>query len=82
MLPLLVFEILYYLSEDGRSPFEEWYLSLNASAGLRIATAIRRLKLGNTSNVSPLEKECSNIVSISARVTECISVCIQRGRSF
>ena len=51
MLPFLVLEVRYYLSEDGRSPFEEWFSSVDSVARAKVAAAIARLEQGNTSNV-------------------------------
>lgn len=51
MLPLPVLDVRYYLSEDGRSPFEEWFSSVESGARAKVAIAIARLEQGNTSNV-------------------------------
>jgi len=51
MLPSSVLEVRYYLSEDGRSPFEEWFSSVESVARAKLAIAIARLEQGNTSNV-------------------------------
>ncbi len=51
MLPSPVLEVRYYLSEDGRSPFEEWFSSVDSAARAKVATAIARLEHGNTANV-------------------------------
>jgi putative addiction module killer protein len=40
-----------YLPESGKSPFAEWFNSLNAPASAKVATAILRLEAGNFSNV-------------------------------
>lgn len=49
-------EIRYYVSEDGRSPFEEWFSSVDSAARAKVATAIARLEQGNTSNVESVGK--------------------------
>ena len=36
-------EIRYYVSEDGRSPFQEWFSSVDSAARAKVATAIARL---------------------------------------
>ena len=51
MLPLNVLEVRYYISEGGRSQFEEWFSSVESAARAKIAAAISRLEQGNTSNV-------------------------------
>ena len=44
-------EVREYLTEDGSSPYKEWFDSLDAQAAAKITTAKLRLELGNTSNV-------------------------------
>jgi putative addiction module killer protein len=51
MLPLWPVEILEYLDRNGRSPYAEWFESLSAPAGAKVAVAITRLAQGNFSNV-------------------------------
>lgn len=43
--------VLEYLDRAGSSPFAVWFRSLDATAAAKVTTAIRRLELGNTSNV-------------------------------
>jgi putative addiction module killer protein len=40
-----------YLDRSGRSPYAEWFESLNAQAAAKVAIAITRLGQGNYSNV-------------------------------
>ncbi|RHW18200.1 type II toxin-antitoxin system RelE/ParE family toxin [Sphingomonas gilva] len=40
-----------YVREDGSCPFRAWFDDLDAHAAAKVATAIVRLELGNTSNV-------------------------------
>jgi len=49
-------EIRYYISEDGRSPFQEWFSSVDSAARAKVTTAITRLEQGNTSNVESVGK--------------------------
>lgn len=51
MLPSAVFEVRYYLSPDGRSPFENWFVTLDPTARAKLTVALTRLEQGNTSNV-------------------------------
>lgn len=44
-------DIREYETEDGRSPFAEWFDDLDATAAAKVTTALTRLGLGNTSNV-------------------------------
>jgi putative addiction module killer protein len=46
-----VLEVRYYVSEEGRSPFEEWFSSVDSAARAKVAAMISRLEQGNTSNV-------------------------------
>jgi putative addiction module killer protein len=39
------------VSEEGRSPFEEWFSSVDSAARAKVAAMISRLEQGNTSNV-------------------------------
>ena len=40
------FEIREY-TEDGRSPYEEWFNALDAATAARVNTYVRRLEVGN-----------------------------------
>ena len=40
-----------YLKEDGTSPYQKWFNSLDYVAAAKITVAISRLELGNTSNI-------------------------------
>ncbi|MCK4622751.1 MAG: type II toxin-antitoxin system RelE/ParE family toxin [Desulfuromonadales bacterium] len=43
-----------YLTREGKSPFEVWFLKLDARAAAKVTTALARLEGGNTSNVKSL----------------------------
>jgi putative addiction module killer protein len=50
-----VYEILYYVQEDGRSPFREWIKRLrDKAAKMRIAQRLRRIEDGNLGDVKPV----------------------------
>jgi len=40
-----------YIREDGFNPYQRWFNSLNVQAAAKVAVAIARLELGNTSRV-------------------------------
>ena len=40
-----------YLREDESSPYRKWFDDLDANAAAKVATALVRLEMGNTSNV-------------------------------
>lgn len=46
-------KIVEYLWE-GKSPFEKWFNTLDASPAAKITTALYRLEAGNFSNVKPV----------------------------
>jgi hypothetical protein len=72
VLPSIVFEVRYYLSEDGRSPFEEWFSSVDSAARAKVAAAIARLEQGNTRTSNWSAKEYLSTASISGLDTACI----------
>ena len=54
MLPYDMLELRYYLADDGKGLFEEWFSGLDAAAAARVAVALARLGQGNLSNVKPV----------------------------
>lgn len=40
-----------YVREDGSSPWRKWFDGLHAQAAAKVATALLRLEMGNTSRV-------------------------------
>lgn len=44
-----------YITEDGKSPFEEWFTDLNAQAANKVNTYLTRIEQGNTSSLKPLK---------------------------
>jgi len=44
-----------YVDENGRSPFAEWFDTLEPRAAGKITTAILRMEQGNFSNVSGID---------------------------
>src|SRR5438045_2076690 len=42
-------ELRYFLASDGGSPFEEWFVGLNAASAAKVAVALARLEQGNLS---------------------------------
>ena len=47
-------DLLEYLDEKGRSPFENWFNRINAQAAAKVTTALVRLESGNTSNTKSI----------------------------
>lgn len=50
-----------YLSEDGRSPFGQWFAELDPQAAAIVTVAVGRLGDGNTSNVKPIGEGASEL---------------------
>jgi putative addiction module killer protein len=51
VLPSDRVEILEYVELNGRSPYADWFNSLNPTGAARVAVALARLSQGNFSNV-------------------------------
>jgi len=43
-----------FITQEGSSPFEKWFIKLNAIAAVKVSTALYRMELGNFSNVKSL----------------------------
>ena len=50
-----------YQNTFGASPYGRWYARLNTPAAAKVATALIRLGLGNTSNLKPLGEGVSEV---------------------
>ena len=44
-------KVVEYVRLDGANPYRTWFDSLHAQAAAKVATAVTRLELGNTSSV-------------------------------
>jgi putative addiction module killer protein len=51
MLPRVMPEICYYVTDDGEEPFADWFADLEVAARAKVARALIRLEQGNFSNV-------------------------------
>lgn len=40
-----------YIAEDGTIPYRDWFDGLDVQAAAKVATAVLRMEMGNTSNV-------------------------------
>ena len=45
------YEILEYITDNDKSPYSEWFASLDAVAAAKVTVALIRLERGNISNV-------------------------------
>jgi putative addiction module killer protein len=43
--------VVVYIREDGPNPYRAWFESLDPQAAAKVATAVLRLEMGNTSRV-------------------------------
>ena len=50
-----------YETEDGKSPFGEWFDGLDAQSAAIVTTALTRLADGNTSQVKPIGEGASEV---------------------
>lgn len=51
-LPLnIAWKVEEYIAEDGTIPYRNWFDSLDVQAATKVATAVLRMEMGNTSNV-------------------------------
>jgi len=50
----IMIEIREYLDSQDQSPFADWFTALNATAAVKIAVHLKRMELGNLSNVEPV----------------------------
>lgn len=46
-----IIKVQEYLKEDGSSPYQEWFNSLDVQAAAKVTVAKSCLELGNTSNI-------------------------------
>jgi len=51
VLPCSVLDIRYYVTPESRSPFEDWFASLDRAAAAKVTVAVERLGAGNLSNL-------------------------------
>lgn len=49
-----MFEVVVYETEEGRSPFDDWFVHLDAQAAVKVTTAIARIGVGNLGDVKPV----------------------------
>lgn len=49
-----MFEVAAYETEEGRSPFVEWFDALDTQAALKVTTVIARIESGNLGDVKPV----------------------------
>jgi putative addiction module killer protein len=48
-------QIEEYIREDNSNPYRDWFYDLDVQAATKVATALLRMEMGNTSNVKWFE---------------------------
>ncbi len=47
-------ELRFYVLENGRSPFEEWFSELDGIAAAKVTVSLARIEQGNFSSAKPV----------------------------
>jgi len=47
-------ELVVYVTEEGKAPFDEWFDKLDTAAALKVRTALARIETGNLGDVKPV----------------------------
>ena len=47
-------ELVVYVTEEGKAPFDDWFNKLNTAAALKVRTALARIETGNLGDVKPV----------------------------
>lgn len=47
-------ELVVYETEEGKSPFEDWFNNLDTAAALKVRTVLARIETGNMGDVKPV----------------------------
>ena len=66
-------DISFYIGADRQSPFEKWFLDLDAEAAAKVTVAISRLGQETSQTSKPWEQAYSNTGSIGGQATESVS---------
>ena len=51
---LLMIELVVYVTEEGKAPFDDWFDKLDTVAALKVRTALARIETGNLGDVKPI----------------------------
>ena len=47
-------ELVVYVTEEGKAPFDDWFDKLDTAAALKVRTALARIETGNLGDVKPI----------------------------
>ena len=46
-------DLIVYVTEEGKAPFDDWFNKLDTTAALKVRTALARFETGNMGDVKP-----------------------------
>ncbi len=46
--------LVVYITDEGRAPFDDWFNKLDTTAALKVRTALARIETGNLGDVEPV----------------------------
>ena len=46
--------LVVYVTEEGKAPFDDWFTKLDTAAALKVRTALARIETGNLGDVKPV----------------------------
>ena len=46
--------LVAYITEEGKAPFDDWFIKLDTTAALKVRTAFARIETGNLGDVKPV----------------------------
>jgi len=52
-------EVVVYVTEEGKAPFNDWFDKLDVAAALKVRSAIARIETGNLGDVKPVGRGVS-----------------------
>ena len=47
-------DLIVYVTEEGKAPFDDWFNKLDTTAALKVRTALARFETGNMGDVKPV----------------------------
>lgn len=47
-------DLVVYVTEEGKTPFDDWFHKLDTAAALKVRTALARIETGNLGDVKPV----------------------------
>ena len=52
-------DLVVYVTEEGKAPFDDWFIKLDTTAALKVRTALARIETGNLGDVKPVRQGVS-----------------------